>query len=172
MSARSTLAAFMLAVLALAAAPASAGDSDIVEVPLDVDIYDKPADESTKRPQFLKGGTQVLLMQKNSDDWCQIATANAPIPGGTGWIWCGMGDDGKNYAVKPVVAETPAEPETPPMGGGAGGGGGGAAEPIKYDCKIIGPNEGTGGGSADPKVTFKCVDIGDGKKECCFYKQP
>jgi hypothetical protein len=71
MSLPSTLAAFILAGLALAAAPANAGDSDIVEVPLDVDIYDKPADESTKRPQFLKGGTQVLLMQKNSDDWCQ-----------------------------------------------------------------------------------------------------
>ena len=32
--------------------------------------------------------------------------------------------------------------------------------------------EGAGGASPDPKVTFKCVDIGDGKKECCFYKQP
>jgi hypothetical protein len=70
-----------------------------------------------------------------------------------------------------VVAETPAEPETPPMGGGAGGGGG-AAELIKYDCKIIGPNESAGGGSADPKVKFKCVDIGDNKMECCFYKRP
>ena len=91
-----------------------------------------------------------------------------PEKDGHQWIWCGMGDDGQNYAVKPVVAEKPAEPD---MGGG-GAGGGGAAEPMKYDCKIIGPNEGAGGGSNDPKVTFKCEDIGDGKKECCFYKEP
>jgi hypothetical protein len=52
------------------------------------------------------------------------------------------------------------------------GGGGGSAQPMKYDCKIVGPNEEAGGGSNDPKVTFKCVDTGNGKKECCFYKEP
>ena len=122
MSARSTLA-IILVGLALGVSPASAGDSNLVKVPLDVDIYDKPADENTKRPQFVKGGTEVILMQKKLDYWCQITTANVPIPGGTGWIWCGMGDDGQNYAVKPVVAEGPMEPDD--MGGGAGGGGGG-----------------------------------------------
>jgi hypothetical protein len=85
-----------------------------------------------------------------------------------------MGDDKQDYSLTPVVAEKPAQPDA---NGGAGGGGGGAAEPIKYDCKIIGPNEGAGGGSSDPKVTFKCIYIPDegenkGRKECCFYKQP
>jgi hypothetical protein len=54
----------MLVGLALGASPTSAGDSNLVKVPLDVDIHDKPADESTKRPQFLKGGTEFILMQK------------------------------------------------------------------------------------------------------------
>ena len=169
MSARLTVAAFMLAGLVVGAVPASAMEPKPVQVPRDVDVYDQPGGQGKPRGQFLKGGSEVGLLEQNADNWCHVDSAKDSVPGGSGWIWCGMGDDGKNYAVKPVVAEKPAEPD---MGGGAGGGGGGAAEPIKYDCKIIGPNEGAGGGSADPKVTFKCVDIGDGKKECCFYKEP
>ena len=167
-----TVAALMFAGLAFGVAPASAMQAKPVQVPLDVDVYDQPGGEGKPRGQFLKGGSEVGLMEQNADNWCHVESAKDPVPGGSGWIWCGMGDDGKNYAVKPVVAEKPTEPD---MGGG--GGGGGAAEPIKYDCKIIGPNEGAGGSSPDPKVTFKCVDIPDegekkGMKECCFYKQP
>jgi hypothetical protein len=122
--------------------------------------------------------SEVNLINEN-DHWCNVQGADVPVPGNIGWVWCGIGDDGKNYGLKPVAAEAPAEPDATPMGGGGGGGMapdagqvGGGAQPTKYDCKIIGPNEEAGGGSNDPKVTFKCEDAGDGKKECCFYKQP
>ena len=141
------------------AAAMAASDGPMVKVPFDVDVYDQPGGEGNKRPQFLKGGSEVNLL-KEDDHWCNVQ--GDAVPGGPGWVWCGVGDDGKNYELTPVAADQP---------GGAPGGGG-AAEPIKSDCKTIGPNEGAGGGSSDPTVTYKCVDIGDGKKECCFYKQP
>jgi hypothetical protein len=170
MSTRSTLVFSVLAAMALSVAPVFAADGPLVEVPLPVDVYAEPGGVG-KPVGVIEGPKEVNLATKRDDDWCKVYGAN--VPGGTGWIWCGMGDDGKNYAVKPVAAEKPAEPD---MGGGAGGGGGGAAEPIKSECKIIGPNEGAGGGSDNPKVTFKCVDIVEGenkgKKECCFYTQP
>ena len=164
MSARSAFVFALLAAFSLSVGPVCAADGPAVIVPLDVDVYAKPGGVG-KPVAIIKGGTQVNLA-KEDDHWCKVY--GPKVPNGEGWIWCGMGDDGQNYAVKPVVAEKPAEPD---MGGG-GAGGGGTAEPIKSECKIIGPNEGAGGGSDDPKVTFKCVDIGDGKKECCFYTQP
>ena len=142
MSARLTLAAFMLSGLALGTAPASAGGPNLVEVPLDIDVYDHPGGEGKPRGQFLKGGSQVDLLQQNADHWCHVAAFKDPVPGGSGWIWCGKGDDKADYSVKPVVAEMPdtgdapeptggmTEPpadQTPeptePTGGGAGGGG-------------------------------------------------
>ena len=133
MSTRSTLVFSVLAAMALSVAPVFAADGPRVEVPLPVDVYAEPGGVG-KPVGVIEGPKEVNLATKRDDDWCKVYGAN--VPGGTGWIWCGMGDDGKNYAVKPVAAEKPAEPD---MGGGAGGGGGGAAEPIKYDCKTIGP---------------------------------
>ena len=129
MSARSLLAVFMLAGLALQTAPAGAGGPLLVEIPLDVDVYDQPGGEGKPRG-VLAGGSQVDLLQRNDDQWCQVAGAKDPVPGGSGWIWCGQGEDGHDYAVKPVSADAPeggmTEPTEPtePTGGGGGGGGG------------------------------------------------
>ena len=49
MSARSLLAVFMLAGLALQTAPAGAGGPLLVEIPLDVDVYDQPGGEGKPR---------------------------------------------------------------------------------------------------------------------------
>jgi hypothetical protein len=170
MRARSTLAALMFAGLALTVPAMAAEPAGLVNVPLDVDVYDQPGGVGEPRKQHLKGGSEVNLLEQRADHWCNVAGDS--VPGGPGWIWCGMGDDGKDYSLTPVAADTPPPAD---MGGdtnGAGGGGGEAAEPMKYDCKTIGPNEAAGGGSNDPKITYKCTDIGDGKEECCFYKQP
>ncbi len=149
-----------VAVLILVAhAPAmAASDGPMVKVPLDVDVYDKPNGKGKPRNESLRSGSTVELLKENGTHWCNVQ--GEAVPGGPGWIWCGIGDDGKDYKLIK-------------MGGSANdAGSGGDAQPIKSDCKIIGPNEGAGGGSSDPTVTYKCVDIGDGKKECCFYKQP
>ncbi len=159
-----------LAVTAFSVPPASAkSGGDLVKVERDIDVYVQPGGVG-EPVGVLRKKSEVELITKRKDHWCNVQGAAVPTSGNIGWVWCGIGDDKQDYRLKPVVAETPA-----PTGGGsngAGGGGGDAAEPIKSDCKIIGPNEGAGGGSKDPKVTFKCVDIGDDKKECCFYTQP
>ena len=102
MTARSRLSIVILAGLSLGMVSGGA-----VEVPLDVDVYDQPADESTKRSQFLKGKSQVILLHQNADHWCNVAPGKDPIPGGTGWIWCGKGDDGQDYSVRKVTADKP-----------------------------------------------------------------
>ena len=107
MSARSTIGLLMLAGLLLTSGTAPAGDFDLVVVPLDAAIYDKPSNEKTKRPHRLRGGTEVILLRTRIDDWCQVAAAKVPIPGGTGWIWCGVEQDGTDYRVKPVAADAP-----------------------------------------------------------------
>jgi hypothetical protein len=124
----------------------------LVKVPLDVDVYDQPGGEGNKRPQFLKGGSQVYLL-KEEHHWCNVQ--GDVVPGGPGWIWCGIGDDKQDYSLKPVAA-APAP----------------AAEPVKSDCKIIGPNEEAAGGSSDPKIKYECEDLDGGKKECCWVKYP
>jgi hypothetical protein len=137
--------AALLVILSMATAPANAGEPNLVKVPLDIDVYDHPGGEGKPRGQFLKAGSQVDLLEQNADHWCHVAGANDPVPGGSGWIWCGKGDDGQDYSVKPVAADTggmtepteegatesPAD-ETPeptePGGGGGGSGGGGGGE--------------------------------------------
>jgi hypothetical protein len=99
----------LIAGLLLAASPVGAGDADLVKVPLDSPIYDKPSNQKTKRPQMLKGGAKVILMRMRIDDWCQVAPADVPIPGGPGWIWCGIDKDGKDYRLKPVAADAPKD---------------------------------------------------------------
>ena len=131
---------------------------DLVKVSRDVDVYAQPGGEGEPIGMLRKNSQVELINEK--DQWCNVQGVAVPAPGNFGWVWCGIGDDGKDYSLKPVVAEKPAGPQNPPT------------EPVKSDCKIIGPNEEAGGGSSDPKVTYKCVDKGDGTKECCFYTQP
>jgi hypothetical protein len=99
------LTLFALVTLGMAAAPASAGEPNLVEVPLDIDVYDHPGGEGKPRGQFLKAGSQVDLLEENADHWCHVAGAKDPVPGGSGWIWCGKGDDKKDYRVKSVKAD-------------------------------------------------------------------
>ena len=134
MNARSAFVVSVLAGLVLGSATAMAAEyaGTPMRAPLDVDVYDQPGGEGQPRSVFLKGGSTVYLL-KQSDHWCNVQ--GDAVPGGPGWIWCGKGDDGKNYALTPTKAE-PTEPpvdekpmgggtndETPPAGGGAGGGG-------------------------------------------------
>jgi len=58
-----------------------------------VDVYDRPGGEGKHRAEFLKAQSQAYLQGEN-DHWCQVA--GDAVPGDTGGIWCGMGDDGKN----------------------------------------------------------------------------
>lgn len=103
---KSILTLFALVAFSMAAAPASAGEPKLVEVPLDIDVYDHPGGEGKPRGQFLKAGSQVDLLEQNADHWCHVAGAKDPVPGGSGWIWCGKGDDGKDYSVKSVVDDS------------------------------------------------------------------
>ena len=119
MSARWTFAVSMIAGLVLSS-PLTAAEYNgtLSTVPLDVDVYDKPGGEGTKRPQFLKGGSQVYLQQE-VDNWCKVA--GDAVPGDVGWIWCGMGDDNQDYSLKPVSdggspdtdGNQPPKPEEP-----------------------------------------------------------
>jgi hypothetical protein len=102
----------------IAVTPADAADQAVI-VPLDVDVYGVPEDDSTKQPQPLGGGSQVLLVEQRNDGWCHVASGKDPVPGGEGWIWCGLGGDNQDYSVQPVPGE-------PPAGGGAAPG-----EPIE-----------------------------------------
>jgi hypothetical protein len=49
-----------------------------------------------------------VYLLKEDDHWCNVQGDD--VPGGPGWIWCGMGDDGKNYAVSPVAADMTEPP--------------------------------------------------------------
>ena len=82
-----------------------------------MDVYDRPGGEGKPRAEFLKAQSQVYLHGEN-DHWCQVA--GDAVPGDTGGIWCGMGDDGKNYKLTPVTDNTP-EPTEPSRGGGGTG---------------------------------------------------
>lgn len=90
-----------------------------VIVPLDVDLYGVPEDDSTRQPQPLGGGSHVLLVEQRDDGWCHVASGKDPVPEGEGWISCAVGGDGQDYSVQPVPGE-------PPAGGGAA-----PAEPIE-----------------------------------------
>jgi hypothetical protein len=110
LSMKSRMALMLLGVvsLSLSSLPAfSADGSKPIIVPHDVVVYGEPGDESTKQSAFLKGGSQIKLFSQRSDNWCHVRGGKDPAPRGQGWIWCGMGDDGKNYSVKKVAAEKP-----------------------------------------------------------------
>lgn len=95
----------------LSSQTATAADQAVV-VPLDVDVFGVPEDDGTIRPEPLSAGSHVLLLLERADHWCHVASGRDPVPGGSGWIWCGLGGDGQDYSVQPVGAE-PA-----PGGGG------------------------------------------------------
>ncbi len=95
-------------VSAIAMAAENAGT--LVKVPFDVDVYDQPGGEGNKRPQFLKGGSEVYLL-KEDDHWCNVQ--GDAVPGGPGWVWCGIGDDNQDYTLKPVMdgGQPPMKPD-------------------------------------------------------------
>jgi len=112
--------------------PTRAADGQMVTVPLDVDVYDKPGGEGKARSDFLPGGSKVELLKENGDHWCHVK--GDAVPGGPGWIWCGVGDDKKDYTLtgsdnttEPMAPTEPTEPTAPPEPAGGGGGGGGGA---------------------------------------------
>ena len=140
----------LFSLAALSAAPACAGDGPAVKVPLDIDVYDEPGGEGKPRSGFVKGGSTVNFVQEN-DHWCEVY--GQAVPGERGWIWCGKGDDGKNYKLTFLKAEPPAAP-------------------VKSDCKEIGPNEEASGGSSDPKMHYECEDLGNGNRQCCWVTYP
>lgn len=111
MSVRLTFAA-VLAGLALGAASAGAvNGGTAVKVPHDVDVYDQPGGEGEKRPHFLKGGSEVYLLEERADHWCDVQFDK----GGTGWIWCGKNEK-EDYSVEAVAAETSATDKKAPVG--------------------------------------------------------
>ena len=115
----------MLGVLAAFVAPAGPAQAagQAVIVPLDVDVYGVPEDDGTKQPDFLKAGSQVVLIENRGDNWCHVGSGRDPVPGGEGWIWCGPGGDNEDYTLQPAGEENPAgegEPAEAPEPGGAG----------------------------------------------------
>jgi hypothetical protein len=122
-----TLAVLMLAGMTLSVATMGAMAEVMVTVPRNVDVYDQPGGKGSPRG-MLKRNSQVTLLQKRADHWCKVS--GDAVPGGPGWIWCGIGDNNKDYSLKPA-------------GGGGnvgqtGGGGGGQATtttgPHDYNC--------------------------------------
>ena len=150
----STLLTLLVAVLIVAAVPAKAGDGPLVIVPRDVDVYAQAGGAGQPVGQ-LAGGSKVRLATKGDDHWCKVYGDG--VPGGEGWVWCGIGDDGQDYA----LTEAPAEPAPAP-----------APVPVKRDCQDFGPNEGSAGGAADPKLKYECEPLPNGYKRCCWVQYP
>jgi hypothetical protein len=129
----SMLGFLVLTGVAVSSVPASALAGDTVTVPRNVDVYDQPGGEGKPRSGFLKRKSQVTLLKQRTDHWCQVS--GDAVPGGTGWVWCGMGDNGKDYSLQPVAGTG---------GGGAGGdkNGDGKAEqaggPKLFHCRAQG----------------------------------
>jgi len=133
---RLALAATLLvtALNASSVTPAMAkSGGDLVTVPLDVDVYAQPGGVG-KPIGMLPQGSQVELINQRKDQWCNVQGGAVPAPGNFGWVWCGIGEDGQDFSLKPMTANVPAnpggdmtEPTEPnePTGGGGGGGGGG-----------------------------------------------
>jgi hypothetical protein len=151
----SILGFLMLAGVAVSSVPTSALAGDTVTVPRNVDVYDQPGGEGKPRSGFLKRKSQVTLLKQRSDHWCQVS--GGAVPGGTGWVWCGMGDNGKDYSLKPV-ADTGG-------GGGAGGGdqdGGGKAEqasgPKLFHCRAEGVTGPGAGAYAEQDISAANLD--------------
>ena len=60
-----------------------------------MDVYDKANGKGKPRNDSLKAGSTVELRKENGTHWCNVQ--GEAVPGGPGWIWCGIGDDGKDY---------------------------------------------------------------------------
>jgi hypothetical protein len=83
--------------MAISVPPACAGDGPDVEVPLPVGVYAEPGGDGNP-VGAIEGPKNVNLAEKRDDHWCKVYGPN--VPGGSGWIWCGKGDDGQDYSVK------------------------------------------------------------------------
>ncbi|MGZ5096370.1 MAG: hypothetical protein ACXWCH_35115 [Burkholderiales bacterium] len=91
--------------------------SQLVKVPLDVDVYDQPGGEGKPRNGFLPGGSMVGLVEERDDHWCHVQ--GDAVPGKSGWVWCGIGDDGKNYEL--TKSDSNSDTGTPPDSGTGSG---------------------------------------------------
>ena len=113
MSARYAFGFAAFAAVALGVATARAGDGPLVEVPLDVDVYADPG--GVGKPVAMIRGKRPPPERRRS----LVPVYGPKVPGGKGWIWCGKGDDGQDYSVKPVaggVEEKPAVEVVCPQG--------------------------------------------------------
>ena len=148
-----TVALTLLGVAVAALAPMTASAADqAVRVPLDVEVYGKPTDESTKRSEDLKAGSKVLLLKQRADHWCNVASGTDPVPGGKGWIWCGQGGDNQDYSVQPVVAEAPA-------GGGGTGPGEATEAPKAFQCIAEVSQPANPAGATPTAIPFQAADV-------------
>jgi hypothetical protein len=73
----------------------------LMVAPFDIDVYDQPGGEGKPRHGYLPGCSKVELMEPVKDDWCHVK--GDAVPGNEGWIWCGMGGDGKDYSLVEVM---------------------------------------------------------------------
>lgn len=116
-----------VAMLHIVSLPAISTAAEMVVVPLDVDVYDHPGGEGKPRKKNLQANSTVTLLVKRKDHWCQVE--GDAVPGGKGWVWCGIGGDQKNYALLPArtgtipISQIPgATGEVLPAGTSGGGG--------------------------------------------------
>jgi hypothetical protein len=140
-----TPAILMLLGVALSMASSGAMAANTISIPRSVDVYAQPGGVG-KPVGSVKRNSQVTLVRQRSDHWCKIS--GSAVPGGTGWIWCGMGDDGKDYSLQP-----------------AGGGGKVTQGPKDYNCSAKGTNAaGTPAGFATSPLTANSE--ADAKAQC------
>jgi hypothetical protein len=141
---------------------------DMAQAKDDVDVYDSPVDPRAAYDNyFMREDTQGKVLARHEDGWCKLKGV-AP-GGGDGWV---AEDHLQAEASTGGGGGGGAETGGGTAPGGGGGGGAPAAQPIKHDCKDLGPNEGAAGGSADPKEKFECEDLGGGNKRCCWVTYP
>lgn len=146
----------------LAMTPYTCAVGSMAEARDDVDVYNSPVEpRAAYENYFINQGTKGKVLARHEDGWCQL---NGVAPGGgDGWV---------------AEDHLKAAEATDAGGGGGGGGtemGGGdapAGQPVKSDCKDVGPNEEAAGGSSDPKMKYECEDTGGGNKRCCWVKYP
>jgi copper(I)-binding protein len=63
----------------------------------------------------LAAGSAVALLVETEDHWCHVE--GHAVPGGKGWVWCGIGEDGKSYEL--IATGAGKGLETPAPTGGA-----------------------------------------------------
>jgi len=98
---------FVVGVTLIVSVNCGASAGETVKVPLDVDVYAQPGGVG-KPVEQLKAGSKVIFLGGRKDHWCQVG--GEAVPGGKGWVWCGVGDDGRNYDLIVTDPETQKTP--------------------------------------------------------------